>query len=209
VEGGQGAEGEAALRHHHQVPRQRLEVSIVETQRQNGKVRHQHVASLGSYCLPGDLQKRERFWAGCEERLGRLANRIGPEMDKLRAAIAERIPPLTDDDRAAMDRTAWDQLEGWWEQMGDDRIERAQNAEKEAVALRQDAATTKALFGLVEQARAQGDWDAYRTLNMLYGSSILGSRLRGLRELVEQQVVAIDKDSLKAFLAALMRHGDP
>jgi hypothetical protein len=32
-------------------PYRRLEVSIVETRRQNGKVRQEHIASLGSYDL--------------------------------------------------------------------------------------------------------------------------------------------------------------
>jgi hypothetical protein len=123
----------------------------------------------------------------------------------LRAAIADRIPPLTDDDRATMDAAAWDQLEGWWGQMRKGRIEDAQYFEKEANALKLDAATTEALLALVKRARVDGDWEAYRTLNSLYGSSILGSRLRGLRELVEQQVIAIDKASLKAFLEEVNR----
>jgi hypothetical protein len=186
-------------------PHQRLEVSIVETRRENGKVRQQHISSLGSYDLHGGLRERERFWIDCEDRLGRLANRIGPEMDRLRQTIAARIPPLTDEDRAAMNAAAWDQLEGWWSGMGESRIEQAQDSEKEAVALRSDAAMTEALGKLVKQVRADGDMEAWHTLTVVYGSSILGSRLRGLRELVEQGIVDIEKDSLKAFLEAMAR----
>jgi hypothetical protein len=186
-------------------PHHRLEVSIVETRRENGKVRQHHVASLGSYDLNGGLRQRNDFWADCEDRLGRLANRIGPDIDRLRQAIAARIPPLTDDDRTAMDTAAWDQLEGYWGEMGESRIEQAQDSEKEAVALRSDAAMTEALGKLVKQVRADGDMEAWHTLNMLYGSSILGSRLRGLRELVEQGIVDIEKDSLRAFLEAMAR----
>ena len=38
-------------------------------------------------------------------------HRIGPDMDRLRQAIAARIPLPTDDDRAKLDAFNWDQLE--------------------------------------------------------------------------------------------------
>jgi hypothetical protein len=108
------------------------------------------------------------FWADCEARLARLANRLGPDMERLRQAIAERIPPLTDDDRAAMDTAAWNHLEGGWGELGETRIKEAQDSEKEAVALRHSAAAAKALLAVVERARAAGDWEAYHALNLLY-----------------------------------------
>jgi hypothetical protein len=161
-------------------PHQRLEVSIVETHRTNGKVRQEHIASLGSCFLPGNLRERERFWINCEARLTRLANRIGPDMDRLRLAVAVRIPPLTDDDRAVMDSAAWDQLEGWWGDLGESRIKRAQRSEEEAVALRHEAAN--AILAPLKRARAAGDWEAYRTLRDLYGGCLIGGQ--SLRHLV-------------------------
>jgi hypothetical protein len=75
--------------------RHRLEVSIVETRRDGGKVKHKHVASLGSVWNDSPAE-REGFWRECEARLARLANRLAPDLDRLRQAIAARIPPLTD-----------------------------------------------------------------------------------------------------------------
>jgi len=92
-------------------PRIRLEVSILETRREGGKVKQQHVASLGSILIDYTIEDRVYFWAACDERLARLANRIGPDMDRLRQAIAARIPLPTDDDRAKLDAFNWDQLE--------------------------------------------------------------------------------------------------
>jgi len=63
----------------------------------------QHVASLGSILADYTIEDRVCFWAACDERLARLANRIGPDMDRLRQAIAARIPLPTDDDRAKLD----------------------------------------------------------------------------------------------------------
>jgi hypothetical protein len=54
--------------------RHRLEVSIVETHREGGKVRQKHIASIA-----GDSPAaRESFWLECEAKLARLANRLGP-----------------------------------------------------------------------------------------------------------------------------------
>jgi hypothetical protein len=92
-------------------PRVRLEVSILETRREGGKVKQEHVASLGSAPLDCTIEDRVYFWAACDERLARLANRIGPDMDRLRQAIAARIPLPTDDVRAKLDAFYWDRLE--------------------------------------------------------------------------------------------------
>ena len=52
--------------------RHRLEVSIVETRREGGKVKHKHVAALGSIA-DDTMEAREIFWRECEVRLARLA----------------------------------------------------------------------------------------------------------------------------------------
>jgi hypothetical protein len=41
----------------------RLQLSLVETQRFGGKVRHEHVASLGSIIVPPSVVDRIAFWA--------------------------------------------------------------------------------------------------------------------------------------------------
>ena len=54
----------------------RLQVSLVETHKSQGRVRHEHVASLGS--VPSDLTPADRiaFWAALHPRLAKLGNRI-------------------------------------------------------------------------------------------------------------------------------------
>jgi hypothetical protein len=52
----------------------RLQVSLVETRRHGGKVRHEHVAMLGSVALPAAVADRLAFWEGLHQRLSRLSN---------------------------------------------------------------------------------------------------------------------------------------
>ena len=58
----------------------RLQISIVETRRLNGRVRHEHIASLGSIEMPLSVAGRIAFWQRVNERLGKLSNRIDPAM---------------------------------------------------------------------------------------------------------------------------------
>jgi hypothetical protein len=83
----------------------RLQVSLVETRRVDGKVRHQHVASIGSVPEPSSISDRLEFWAALHERLTRLSNRISAEdHHKLMAAIHERIPMAMTDEQRRLQR---------------------------------------------------------------------------------------------------------
>jgi len=55
-----------------------FKVSIVETRRVGGKVRHEHIASLGSIETPLTVANRVAFWQRVHERLAKLSNRIDP-----------------------------------------------------------------------------------------------------------------------------------
>jgi hypothetical protein len=57
----------------------RLCLSLVESRRINGKVRHRHIASLGSLEIPQTIAGRLTFWQKLYERLARLANRANGE----------------------------------------------------------------------------------------------------------------------------------
>src|ERR1700730_633111 len=57
----------------------RLKVSLVETRRIDGKVRHDHVASLGSIAKPMTIADRVAFWSALHARLAKLSNRIDAE----------------------------------------------------------------------------------------------------------------------------------
>ena len=53
-----------------------LQASIVETRRIGGRVRHEHVAALGSIKLPITPDGRAGFWEQLWQRLSRLSNRL-------------------------------------------------------------------------------------------------------------------------------------
>jgi hypothetical protein len=81
----------------------RLQASLVETTWNGGKVRSEHVASLGSVPLslaPGD---RITFWTKLHQRLDALSNRVDAgQRGSILAAIHARIPMPTQDDQRAV-----------------------------------------------------------------------------------------------------------
>jgi hypothetical protein len=54
----------------------RLQASLIETHRRDGKVRHEHVASLGSVPLSLSRADRIAFWTALHPRLAKLDNRL-------------------------------------------------------------------------------------------------------------------------------------
>ena len=50
----------------------------METRRVGGRVRHEHIASLGSIETPLTVANRVAFWQRVHERLAKLSNRIDP-----------------------------------------------------------------------------------------------------------------------------------
>jgi hypothetical protein len=170
--------------------RHRLEVSIVETRREAGKVKHKHVASLGSVWNDSPAE-REGFWRECEARLARLANRLGPDLDRLRQAIAARIPLLTDADRAAMAAAAWDLLEGGWDGHAKSKALESSGWNETAKEVRREA--TKAEATALQARRLRGNPEAYQALNMLLlvtlGAAAMGRTTKhdeNVRKLKEQ-----------------------
>lgn len=80
----------------------RLQLSLVETRREGGKVRHEHVASLGALPITATLRDRAEFWHRLFERLERLANRLDVEMrTKIVDAVLARVPMPTQDETRA------------------------------------------------------------------------------------------------------------
>src|SRR5262245_66155761 len=75
-----------------------LAMSLVETRRENGKVRHEHVVSLGSIETPPSVAARIEFWRGLHERLAQLSNRLDAETrGKVMVAVPARVPMVTPD----------------------------------------------------------------------------------------------------------------
>ena len=78
----------------------RLQVSLVETRRIEGKVKHEHVASLGSIPDPPSTAERLAFWQKLHERLARLSNRV--DAAKVLGEVHERIPMVTPGEQRAL-----------------------------------------------------------------------------------------------------------
>jgi hypothetical protein len=80
-----------------------LAMSLVETRRENGRVRHEHVASLGSIEMPLSVAARIEFWHGLHERLGQLSSRLDAETrGKVIGAVHARVPMVTPDEQRAL-----------------------------------------------------------------------------------------------------------
>ena len=72
-----------------------LQVSLIQTRREGGKVRHEHIAGLGEIIVPASTADRIDFWRSLHDRLSALSNRIGDEQGKILGAVHERIPMPT------------------------------------------------------------------------------------------------------------------
>jgi hypothetical protein len=98
----------------------RLCLSLIETRRADGKVRHEHIGSLGSLEMPQTMAGRIVFWQRLHERLARLSNRLSGEAHvKVLTAIHARIPMVTPDEQrtlqlenAKADAEFWEGLHG-------------------------------------------------------------------------------------------------
>ena len=93
----------------------RLQASLIETRRIDGKVRHEHIASLGSVDEPPSVDGRIAFWQRLHERLGKLSNRLDAAAQaKVMAAVHARIPMVTADEQRALQlENAKDDLRFW------------------------------------------------------------------------------------------------
>src|SRR6201993_3620121 len=56
-----------------------LAMTLVESRGENGKVRHEHLASLGSIETPPSVAARIEFWRRLHERLDQPSNRLDAE----------------------------------------------------------------------------------------------------------------------------------
>jgi hypothetical protein len=93
----------------------RLQLSLVETRREAGKVRHEHVASLGVVPSPLTVAGRVEYWQDLHQRLGRLSNRLDDETKaKILGAVHARVPMPTVDEIHALNLEEAKQHEAAW-----------------------------------------------------------------------------------------------
>jgi hypothetical protein len=93
----------------------RVQVSIAESRRVDGKVRPEHIAALGAVGDPATIADRVAFWGQLHQRLDKLSNRIsGDDQAKIIGAIHARIPMVTIDEQRALQRDNAEADEKFW-----------------------------------------------------------------------------------------------
>lgn len=96
----------------------RLQVSLIETRRVDGKVRHEHIASFGSVPVPPEVADRIAFWQRLHERLARLSNRVDAAMQgKILGDVHARIAMVTADEQRALQLENAEADERFWASM--------------------------------------------------------------------------------------------
>jgi hypothetical protein len=87
-------------RRHHR----RLQISLIDTRRIDGKVRQEHVASLGSVPPDASVQDRVAFWTQVHPRLSRLDNRLDPATRGRVMGELHKLVPMVPVDTAVADK---------------------------------------------------------------------------------------------------------
>jgi len=108
----------------------RLDLNVVETRRHGPKVRHEHIASLGSCPVEPSIADRIALWRRLFDRLDKLSNRIGDE-DRLKIfdAVQAKFPMPTPEERRALQLENADDASRLWTLVRDHN-----GAEVEAIA---------------------------------------------------------------------------
>jgi hypothetical protein len=87
----------------------RIQVSIVRSHRVDGRVKEDHVASLGSVPPKMSVNDRATFWDAVEPRLARLGNRLGQEgYAKIAKELRAKVPVVTAAERKAEARAKFE-----------------------------------------------------------------------------------------------------
>ncbi|SEB85140.1 hypothetical protein SAMN05444161_0006 [Rhizobiales bacterium GAS191] len=124
-----------------------LQLSLIETRRVGGKVRHEHVATLGAVPRPASTADRIAFWSRLHHRLAKLSNRIDAEAQgKILGSVHAKISmPTADEQRALQMENAKADVQ-YWESMQ---------------AIHVGTATDhKGLIGKAQQVGARGEAEA-------------------------------------------------
>ena len=123
----------------------KLQASLVETRRVDGRVRHEHVAGLGSIETPPSVQARLAFWQRLHERLANLSNRVDPATQgKILGAVHARIPMVTPDEQRAVQLENAEADERFWTRFKDFNEETAAGHKALAATAEQVAANQQA-----------------------------------------------------------------
>jgi hypothetical protein len=111
--------------------RHRLQVSLIETRQLAGRGHHEHVASLGTIEVPLSVAARIAFWEALHERLRKLGNRVDAKTQaKVLGAVHARIPMVTADEQAVLQRENAENDARFWSHIRDMHAEQIKGQER-------------------------------------------------------------------------------
>lgn len=154
----------------------RLQTSLMQSRRIDGKVRSEHIAALGSVIHepPEPMPVRERiaFWSALPPRLAKLDNRVSPDQHaKIYAALHARIPMVTPDEQRTVQEENAKGDESFWDIMRDITVGRIEDTKTLiATAERQIAEMTPAAAQASERVATSRD----RIERLRRGDSVAG-----------------------------------
>jgi hypothetical protein len=178
----------------------RLQASLIRSHRVDGKVRHEHVAMLGTVDAPPSVAERLVFWQRLHERMARLGNRIDAATQaKLCGDIHARIPIVTPDDQRALqlananaDERAWSTIVDLHAGTVSDHerlIARAEhvkvNAAAEQAKAAKEASTARDRIARIERGEAAGGLGKPLTVATLIEAGFTKAKLTRFRQFNE------------------------
>jgi hypothetical protein len=96
----------------------RLQVSLVNSRRVDGKICQEHVAALGSIDISPSVEARLTFWQTLHQRLRKLSDYVDAAMQrKIMADVHARIPLGTIDEQRALKLLNAGANEQFWQSM--------------------------------------------------------------------------------------------
>jgi hypothetical protein len=174
-----------------------LSVSIVESRRIAGKLKHEHIAALGSIETTPTIAARITFWKRLHERFGKLGNRIDRATQaRLMGAVHERIPMPTVDGQRALQRESLEAEEKFWADLHDMHADTVEGNKAIIAGAERKIAEAQAEMAKVAERR-----DAARSRRERFdrGEDVAGSGKRLTRE---------DMIKIMGWTASDVRHVD-
>jgi hypothetical protein len=174
----------------------RLQLSLVETRRVAGKVRHEHIASLGSIGDPPSTGGRVAFWRRLHERLAKLGNRIDPAiLGKILGDVHARVPMVTLEEMQALKLEGAEAHERFWSGVRDMHEGTAEGRKVLVATVERTIATSQAAAAEAADKAAQAKDRAER---LKKGEDVPGG--------VDKPLTRADFLKAGGFTAADLRH---
>lgn len=179
--------------------RSRLQCSLIETRREGGNVRHEHVASLGAVAAVSSIADRVAFWAALHRRLAGLSNRVGDaDRFKIFEAVSARIPIPTPDEQRQLQRDNAEADERLWSSLEAMNASTAAERRELAVAMERVAAQSEAA---ASNAAGKAAVARERLARIKRGEDVAG----GLGRAIEVEAVMREAGFTKADIRRMKR----